>query len=497
MRDALLVAGREYLANIRTRSFWLSVILNPIILIVMFTVPVLLSRTTEARRFAVIDNSGWLWHEVETRMITADAERLLRRSVALSPGTQNGGPAWPPAILERRDAAQQEGGKAIPQLAAELSANSDFRRWWEQLDPRTAAGYGADLSRAEFVPVELEGGSTEQQERQARQLFDRAKDPLFAYFVIDADPVGGAQPNRYVCNTLTDDALRDWFHRHAARLVRERRAAAEGVTVAQMAKIDREFEFEKRQVAASGEEKKVSSSDELRQWAPLGFVYLLWISVFSTAMMLMQGTLEEKQGKLVEVLLSSISTFQLMAGKLLGIAATGLTLVGGWGLIYFVLFLALPRMGSALADVDLAALLREPLFLASFVIYYVLGYLFYAGLMMAIGAVCSTMQEAQNLMAPVTITLMIPLVAMFPIGKNPNGMLARILSFIPPFTPFVMMNRAAGPPALWEYVVTTLLLVISVGAVLWASAKVFRIGILMTGKAPRPREIIKWLWVKA
>jgi ABC-2 type transport system permease protein len=112
----------------------------------------------------------------------------------------------------------------------------------------------------------------------------------------------------------------------------------------------------------------------------------------------------------------------------------------------------------------------------------------------AIGASCNSLKEAQNLMTPMMILLMLPLMAMVPVGKDPNGTLATVLSFIPPFTPFVMMNRAAGPPAPWEYAVTTLLLVASVAVAFVAAAKVFRIGILMTGKPPKLGEIWRWIW---
>jgi ABC-2 type transport system permease protein len=89
--------------------------------------------------------------------------------------------------------------------------------------------------------------------------------------------------------------------------------------------------------------------------------------------------------------------------------------------------------------------------------------------------------------------LMVPLIVMIPIGKDPNGTLAKVMSYVPPFTPFVMMNRAAAPPTMFEYVATTILLLVSVGAAMWAAAKIFRIGVLLTGKPPKIREIFRWI----
>ena len=108
---------------------------------------------------------------------------------------------------------------------------------------------------------------------------------------------------------------------------------------------------------------------------------------------------------------------------------------------------------------------------------------------------CNSLKDAQNLMLPVMIPMMVAIFALVPISRDPNGAFARVMSFIPPFTPFVMMNRAAGPPAAWEYVATTVLLLGAIYAAVWSAAKIFRIGILMTGKPPKVREIVRWLTI--
>jgi len=149
-------------------------------------------------------------------------------------------------------------------------------------------------------------------------------------------------------------------------------------------------------------------------------------------------------------------------------------------------------MGSEL-PLDLSLLVRDPIFLSSFVAYFILGYMLFAAILVGFGSVCNSLKEAQNLMGPVTIIMIVPLLAMMPIGQDPNGTIAKVLSYIPPFTPFVMMNRAAGPPSPMEYVITTILLIASIAFTLWAAAKVFRVGILMTGKPPKLMEILRWI----
>jgi ABC-type Na+ efflux pump permease subunit len=152
-----------------------------------------------------------------------------------------------------------------------------------------------------------------------------------------------------------------------------------------------------------------------------------------------------------------------------------------------------PKLVGSEPPFDFSAIVADPLYIGSFVVYFLLGYLFFASLLVGIGSVCNSLKEAQNLQQPIVLVLIIPILAMVPIAEDPNSTLARVMSYIPPFTPFVMMNRAGAPPTTFEYVSTTLLLVASIGFMMWAAAKVFRIGVLMTGKPPKVGEILKWV----
>jgi len=292
---------------------------------------------------------------------------------------------------------------------------------------------------------------------------------------------------------LTDDDLRDWFSSLATSVVRDRRLATEDIDSDVARWMQEPLRFEPRKLAKDGAEAEVGTVDIVRQFAPVAFVYLLWISVFSIAQMLLTNTVEEKSNRIMEVLLSSVSPLQLMIGKILGIAATGLTLVGSWMVFFIIAVNVIPTIMGAELGFNLGLIASDPVYIGSFLVYFVLGYLFIAALLVGIGAVCNSLKEAQNLMTPVTLMLIVPLLTMMPIGKDPNGTLARVMSYIPPFTPFVMMNRAAGPPTAFEYATTTLLLIVSIVVATWAAAKVFRIGILMTGKPPKLTEILRWL----
>ena len=144
-------------------------------------------------------------------------------------------------------------------------------------------------------------------------------------------------------------------------------------------------------------------------------------------------------------------------------------------------------------DLPLMQVVGDPLYLISFVAYFLAGYLLFAAILVGIGSVCNSLKEAQNLLQPVFILLIVPLISMMFIVQEPNGLVAKVLSYIPLFTPFTMMNRAGGPPETYEYVITSILLVISVWLAFKAAGKVFRVGVLMTGKPPKMREILSWL----
>jgi len=368
----------------------------------------------------------------------------------------------------------------------------DIRDWWRSLPPaeaRKLAG-GLDRSRYKRVDVTLDFGAEDPFAELNRQVAD---DELFAYFVIGTDPVQDGEGCKYVSRNVTDDNLRNWFERHATAEVRERRLEHEAIDKETAEWIQQRLEFAEKQISEEGEEEEVSQQDRIREFAPMVFAYLLWMSVFTIAQMLLTNTIEEKSNRIIEVLLSSVSPLQLMAGKILGIAWTGLTMIVSWVLSFLVIIKFLPGILGLDLDVDLSFILTDPTLLTSFIVYFILGYLFLASMLVAIGSACDSLKEAQNLMGPVTMIMMIPLLAIVFITQDPNGALARVLSYIPPFTPFVMMNRAGGPPPTHEYVTTTLLLLVSLIVMFWGAAKIFRVGILMTGKAPTPMEILRWL----
>ncbi|MEM9064188.1 MAG: ABC transporter permease [Planctomycetota bacterium] len=218
---------------------------------------------------------------------------------------------------------------------------------------------------------------------------------------------------------------------------------------------------------------------------PIAMMILLMISVMTGGQYLLTTTIEEKSSRIVEVLLSAVSPMELMFGKILGQMGVGLVLmaiysgVGAGALLYFS---------------STTGLLTPQLFV-SLAVFFVLAYIMIASLMAAIGAAVNDLREAQSLMTPVMMTFMIPYFLVFPISRAPNSTLSTVLSFIPPVNPFVMVIRMGtnSPPPLWQVLVSALIGAVGAYAFVWFAAKVFRVGLLMYGKPPNFKTLIRWV----
>jgi ABC-2 type transport system permease protein len=216
----------------------------------------------------------------------------------------------------------------------------------------------------------------------------------------------------------------------------------------------------------------------------MAFMGLLLISALTSGQMLLTTTVEEKSSRVVEVLLSAVSPMELMTGKILGQMAVGflvLALYAGLGL-------------AALFSFAMLGLL-DPMLIVFLVIFFILAYFTIAAFMAAIGSAVNEIREAQTLMTPVMLVIMIPWILWMPISREPNSMLAVILSFIPPMSNFVMLLRmtSTAPPPVWQVGLSILVGAAGAAIAVWCAAKIFRIGLLMFGKPPSFGTLIKWV----
>jgi ABC-2 type transport system permease protein len=223
------------------------------------------------------------------------------------------------------------------------------------------------------------------------------------------------------------------------------------------------------------------------------FVFMLFMTLLVYGIAMMRGILEEKSSRIMEVLLGSVSPNELMTGKILGIGSVGLTQMLIYVLTAGVMRIALASMFAGNQVVAGMLTMLSPARLAFFLIFFLLGYFMYVALFACVGAVCNSEQEAQNLQAPVTWTLMLPMIATIFFVGNPDSTASVVLSLIPIFTPMVMFMRICVqmPPA-WQIALSIVLTTGATWLLFRAAAKIFRIGILMYGKRPTVPEILRW-----
>ena len=274
------------------------------------------------------------------------------------------------------------------------------------------------------------------------------------------------------------------IERRLGQAVVDVRAERSGLDVAQARRLlDRPAARTKRVLEGGGETEENDARRLMREFIPMIFMMLLWVATFTAGQRLLMSTIEESSNRVMEVLLSSVSPLQLMTGKIIGHGAVGLLIISiylGAGLGMLVFF-------SAMDVIDTMALVYLGL-------YFFMAYFMVASLMAAVGSAVTDIQEANTLITPVMLILMIPLMLWVPITQAPNGPIAVAFSFVPPAIPFSMILRipADEPVPFWQIPATLVWGYLCTLFMVWFAAKIFRVGILMMGKPPSLLEMIRW-----
>ena len=222
---------------------------------------------------------------------------------------------------------------------------------------------------------------------------------------------------------------------------------------------------------------------------PYAFSILLVISIFSASGFLLQGVSEEKESRVIEILLSSVTPMELLAGKILGLGALGLAQIlfwigSGWAL-----------MGIAVTGLALfGAINLELTTIVLAVVYFLLGYLLFATLMASAGSLGSSAREGQQIAGIFSGLTAIPFMVSSFLWTNPNSLLVQVLSYVPLTSPVMMLQRLGMTEVpSYQIAISLILLILGIGGALWAGAKVFRMGLLMYGKRPSVSEILRAL----
>ena len=347
-----------------------------------------------------------------------------------------------------------------------------------------AAGYAADLLGGEAVLEDLDA-----------RILD---DDLEAYIVLDEA-------------TLRDG---DFSYRSDDSPGSTRTAVLEGIVVREVlrqriaglespgevqALLDRGAHLEFERVTDDGADE-ISEAEEISGIATgLAGVFILYISMLIYGAFVLRAVLDEKRNRVVEVVISAVTPGRLMLGKILGVGSMGLTQLGIWAASAALLgLLGAPMLAAALAQEgalgEFAHLLPGAGTLLLLLAYYLLGFFLYAALFAAVGAMCSSEEEAQQAQFPVMMLLIVPFIMQMYSLQGGGFDWMEWAALFPFFTPILMFPRAAaGSVEWWMVAISLVLMVVAVVATAWVAGRIYRVGILMQGKRPTLREVVRWV----
>ncbi len=337
---------------------------------------------------------------------------------------------------------------------------------------------------------DAQAGNLDDVKKSLADEIDQSKLDSYIYIPSNILESSGAEfYGRVVSNFQENDRIRDAI----SRIVTETRIKRSGLDPEAVRQLTKGVHLVTFKVGPGGKE------EEDRGYSfglAYGLAMFLYISMFIYGAIILRSVIEEKSSRVIESVISSVKPFHLMAGKIFGVGAVGLTQFLIWTLALAAISLygvqVVGMMAPAAKGVNLPTV---PVgVLVAFVLYFLLGYFLYATLYAAVGAMVNSDQEAQQLQWPIVILIVIPIMFIMFIIQNPASQTSVILSMIPFFAPIIMLARiVVQMPPLWEILLSMLIMVATIFGAIWIVSKIYRVGVLMYGKRPNLPEIIKWI----
>jgi ABC-2 type transport system permease protein len=440
-----VVTSTEFGSSIRTKSFLIGILLLPAMigLSILLQVFVVQKADTRTRTVAVVDRTGELYPAIERAAEASNAQTVDEKGKAVKPRIR-------PSLITASSLGQDD---AV--VALELSDK---------------------VRRGEF-----DGFVVIPREALATPSSSTAKSPVLEYH--------SEHPN--------DDVARNWLAETANAEIRSHRFRSVGIDQALAARLNQPLKIENmglldRQVTTNGGPAEIKAAEKVdpvrTSVVPVVLMYAMFFLIMTTTPQLLNSVIEEKMSKISEVLLGSITPFELMMGKLLGSTAIAAVLAS--------LFLAsgyIVAFYYGYIDVVSTSLL------IALLVFLVLAMLLYGSLYMAVGSACNELKDAQSLMMPIILLSTFPAMIWPVIQRDPSSPLSVGLSLFPPASPYLMLMRLGmqpAPPA-WQVGLSIVGTALTALACIWAAGKVLRIGLLMQGKTPNYRELVRWVMAKA
>ena len=316
--------------------------------------------------------------------------------------------------------------------------------------------------------------------------FDEAKTALQektidAIMVIPAG-IMDTSKSKYFARSLSNFKVIDELRNTLSHTVILQRMENQGVAVEMAESISKRVKMDTFEVNKEG---KLTEGNELMVLlGPFFFVFLLVMAVFINGQLLLRSVIEERTNRMVEILLSTVSARELMTGKILGL--------GSLGMVQILFYLSIGVIFGMVKGIEIVRFDELPILF----IYFLTGYFFFASIYATLGTLFDNEQDAQQSMSIVSIIAMVPLMGSFYFMANPTALVTKILSFVPPMTPFMMILRISSDAAEpWEIAATVVLMIVSVWGMMTLAGKIFRTALLMYGKRATLPEI--WRWIRA
>lgn len=431
MRKTFVVFKREYLQAVRRKMFIFMTFAFPALMAALMVVPsVLMMRGLGEKRIAVIDGTG--------KLRDAYVHPVVRK-----PKTDL------QAQLRSREAPQS-------------------------------------------MQIEYVDHATDPQPYFVR-MSQREKDgQLDGVLIIPSDALANIDAHmKFYSRNATDFVSQERLSSMTNRAIQRFRLQARGLDSEDLERMMTEMTLDAVQISKTGEQKKGGGANFF-----VGFI-LCALLVFPTLIYgldVMRGIIQEKNDRVVEVLISSVSPSQLLVGKILGVAAVGLTQISVW-LLMMGLLSGYGAATAMMAGVNLSQFVRLSTFVY-FPIFFLLAFLTFVCIYAIGGAACNSDREAQQLIAPITLLMMLPWFMLVALITSPDSALATAFSMSPVFGPMTMYIRtiASEPPPL-QIAISIVVSIATIAAFMWVTAKIFRVGILSYGKRPTIPELWRWLKV--
>ncbi len=435
------IAKREYLTRVKSKGFWIATLLLPVAMAALTILPsVIAMKSRASQRLAIVDEAGGF------------GETLAKK------------------LMEEAKGKEKE--KAKPGEAAALDRERELKEETAQFKVELVAAAGDRAVQRAELDRRVLGGEID------------------AWLWLSAEGLAKNEVEYHaesVSNFMTQSRLSDVV----SRVVGEARLRQAGIDAARVSELTQDVGLQTTRVLAEGSRQEGGMAAFFLAYF---LFFLLYMIVMLYGQQVMNGVLEEKSSRIVEVILATVRPIELMVGKLLGIGLAGLTQLVVW--LTTMVVLSAPAAVTALAlasDGNMLPQVTVPLVM-HFLLNFLLGYALFATLYATIGAATNNVQEAQQFVGFLVVFQIAPMFFLIPVINDPDSTLSVVLSMIPLFSPLLMMLRiAVKMPPLWQILTAYALTAFFVCILVWVCARIYRVGILMYGKKPTFQELWRWI----